>query len=170
MLDGYMLDGYMLDGYMFVWILGKWKCLPAFDLIYVLFVSSRSSIVVGWRTPPTGQARVPRSSTLANCRSHVVPMPRPIAQSEVIRWDWFCKKIPWKLVDLILLTVQVFSDGCEEAVNEFLETNIDIIGGAVGNYISSYQRYHICWKSYFWLDISYLLYFISVVGSHICCI
>ena len=65
---------------------------------------------------------------------------------------------------------QVYSGGCEEAVNEFLETNIDIIGGAVGNYISSYQRYHICWKSYFWLDISYLLYFISVVGSHICCI
>ena len=25
---------------------------------------------------------------------------------------------------------QVYSGGCEEAVNEFLETNIDIIGGA----------------------------------------
>ena len=25
---------------------------------------------------------------------------------------------------------QVYSGGCEEAVNDFLETNIDIIGGA----------------------------------------
>ena len=28
-----------------------------------------------------------------------------------------------------MFAVQVYSDGCEEAVNEFLETNIDIIGG-----------------------------------------
>ena len=28
-----------------------------------------------------------------------------------------------------MFAVQVYSDGCELAVNEFLETNIDIIGG-----------------------------------------
>ena len=30
---------------------------------------------------------------------------------------------------LFVFAVQVYSDGCELAVNEFLETNIDIIGG-----------------------------------------
>ena len=29
---------------------------------------------------------------------------------------------------------QVYSGGCEEAVNEFLETNIDIIGGAKSSF------------------------------------
>ena len=42
---------------------------------------------------------------------------------------------------------QVYPGGCEEAVNEFLETNIDIIGGAK----SSFGMQNSRWKNIiFW--------------------
>ena len=97
-----------------IWMYKSWSC-------------SRSSTVAGWGTPQTGQWRAPLSSTLENFLSLVVLMLLPIVQSEVTRWIFLPKMLLFEV--LFVFAVQVYSDGCELAVNEFLETNIDIIGG-----------------------------------------
>ena len=52
---------------------------------------------------------------------------------------------------------QVYSGGCEEAVNEFLETNIDIIGGAkscfgMQNLCSIEKSFNFSCRSFLWID------------------
>ena len=60
---------------------------------------------------------------------------------------------------------QVYSGGCEEAVNEFLETNIDIIGGAK----SSFGMRNLCSNNLLILVVALSFGLIEIIGLVLAC-